>query len=292
MQGFRSALGLLLCAGASAMAWEAPTQHEWDAMQGREPFEEIAKAGIPLPPSRAEAMSASPLRYGQERVAVKYALACRMSVAKAARNRISPELNKTTAELARHCGAPALFCKYLELMAGQRLSRRQEYELRQAFDYLVREVYEVDTLQMRVFSESLSLPEKQHLTYMLSMPVAFMFDQAPEEPPARETLMADVRTMTTVLRKCNEILGKVTDGTTADAAAEQLKSLLSLWNTTLRVRAHAHSISVQFLPHEKLALQLLDSTSAALIETRRRLHGKQWFGSARLFAMDELFHWG
>ena len=292
MQGFRSALCLLLCAGASAMAWDAPTQHEWDAMQGREPFEEIAKAGIPLPPSRAEVMSASPLRYGQERAAIKYALVCRVAAAKAARNRISPELNKTTAELGRHRGAPVLFCQYLELMAGQRLSRRQEYELRQAFDYLVRETYGVDALQMRVFSESLRLPEKQHLAYMLSLPVAFMFDLASAEPPARDSLMADVRTMTTVLRECNEILSRVVDGTTADAAAEQLKSLLPLWNTTLRVRAHAHSISVQFLPHEKLALQLLDSTSAALIETRRRLHEKQWFGSARLFAMDELFHWG
>ena len=292
MQGFRSALCLLLCAGASAMAWDAPTQHEWDAMLGREPFEEIAKAGIPLPPSRAEAMSASPLRYGQERVAIKYALACRMSAAKAARNRISPELNKTTAELARHRGAPALFCKYLELMAGQSLSRRQEYELRQAFDYLVREVYGVDTLQMRVFSESLRLPEKQHLAYMLSLPVAFMFDLAPAEPPVRESLLAEVRTMTTVLRQCNEILSKVVDGATADAAADQLKLLLPLWNTTLHVRAHARSISVQFLPYEKLALQLLETTSAALIETRRRLHKKQWFGSARLFAMDELFHWG
>ena len=292
MQGFRSALCLLLCAGASAMAWDAPTQHEWDAMLGREPFEEIAKAGIPLPPSRAEAMSASPLRYGRERAAIKYALVCRTAAAKAARNRISPELNKTTAELGRHRGAPELFCQYLELMAGQSLSRRQEYELRQAFNYLVGETYGVDMLQMRVFSESLCLPEKQHLAYMLSLPVAFMFDQAPAEPPAREALLAEVRTMTTVLRQCNEILGKVTDGATADAAAEQLKSLLPLWNTTLRVRAHAHSISVQFLPHEKLALQLLDSTSAALIETRRRLHGKQWFGSARLFAMDELFRWG
>ncbi len=292
MQGFRSALCLLLCAGASAMAWDAPTQHEWDAMLGREPFEEIAKAGIPLPLSRAEAMSASPLRYGQERVAIKYALACRVSAAKAARNRISPELNKTTAELARHRGAPALFCKYLELMAGQSLSRRQEYELRQAFDYLVRETYGVDTLQMRVFSEGLSLPAKQHLAYMLSLPVAFMFDLAPAEPPARESLLAEVRTMTTVLRQCNEILSKVTDGATADAAAEQLKSLLPLWNTTLHIRAHARSISAQFQPHENLALQLLDSTSAALIETRRRLHGKQWYGSTRLSVMDELFRWG
>ena len=289
MQGFRSALCLLLCAGVSAMAWEAPTQHEWDAMLGRDPFEEIAKAGIPLPPSRAEAMSAAPLRYGQERCGIKYALVCRISSSKIDRNRISTELNKATAAIARRSGAPELFCQYLELMADQSLSRRQEYELRQAFNYLVGETYGVDMLQMRVFSESLDLPAKQHLAYMAGLPVAFMFDRPSAEPPARDVLLSDICTMTNVLRQCNETLGKVTDPASAELAAEQLKTLLPLWNTTLRTREHVRNMSVQFLPHEKLALQLLESTTRSLIASRRRLLEKKWFGSVRLEAVDELF---
>ncbi len=288
MRGTLSALCLLL-AGLPAWAWELPTQHEWAALQGEEPFTGILQAGIPLPPSREEAMAAAPLRYGREREAIKYAMACRTGAAKMARNRISPELNQTVANLARHRGAPALFCQYLELMAGQTLSRRQEYELRQAFNYLVQETYGVDMLQIRVFSESLQLPQREHLPYMLSLPVAFMFDPEPKEEPAREDLLPDIRTMTTVLRQCNEILSKVTSRASADAAAEQLKSLLPMWSTTLRTRAHARTLSVQFLPHENLALQLLDSTTTALLETRRSLHEKQWFGSARLQSMDELF---
>ena len=234
-------------------------------------------------------MAAAPLRYGQEREAIKYALTCRVSAAKAARNRISPELNQTVADLARHRGAPALFCQYLDLMAGQTLSRRQEYELRQAFNYLVLETYGVDMLQIRVFSESLQLPQKEHLSYMMSLPVAFMFDPEPKQPPTREELMPDIRTMTTVLRQCNEILSKVTSRATADAAAEQLKTLLPMWSTTLRTRAHARTLAVQFQPHENLSLQLLDSTTSTLLKTRRRLHEKHWFGSVRLQAMDELF---
>ena len=289
MQGFRSALCLLLCAGVSAMAWEAPTQHEWDAMLGREPFEEIAKAGIPLPPSRAEAMSAAPLRYGLERWGIKYALVCRISSSKMDRNRISPELNKATAVIARRSGAPKLFCRYLELMADLSLSRRQEYALRQAFNYLVEETYGVDMLQIRVFSEGLRLPDKQHLAYMSSLPVAFMFDMAPATRPSRERLLSDINIMTQVLRQCNEILEKVTDAASADAAAEQLKLLLPLWCTTQQTRVHLADMGGQFLPYEAWALQLLDSTTSGLMATRRRVHEKKWYGSARLLSMDELF---
>ena len=288
MRGVLPALGVLL-AGLPAAAWETPTHAEWAAMLGQESFAGMLEAGIPLPPSREEAMAAAPLRYGLQREAIKYALVCRTAAAKAARNRISPELNQAVAGLARRRGAPELFCRYLELMAGQELGRRQEYELRQAFQYLVRESYGVDMLQIRLFSEGLQLPEKAHLAFMLSLPVAFMFDPEPAEEPAREVLMSDIRTMTHVLRRCQEILGGVHDRASADAAAEQLKGLLPLWSTTLRTRVHARTMAVQFLPHENLALQLLDSTTAALLATRRRLHEKQWFNSARLVAMDELF---
>jgi hypothetical protein len=288
MRGFLPALVVLL-AGLPAAAWEPPAQHEWAALLGQEPFAGIQDAGIPLPPSREEAMAAAPLHYGLQREAIKYALVCRTAAAKAARNRISPELNRAVAGLARRRGAPELFCRYLELMSGQELGRRQQYELRQAFNYLVLQTYGVDMLQIRIFSEGLQLPEKTHLAFMLSLPLAFMFDPEPPEEPARETLLGDIRTMTQVLRRCHEILGGVHDRASADAAAEQLKELLPLWSTTLRTRAHSRTMAVQFLPHENLALQLLDSTTSALVATRRRLHEKQWFNSARLVSVDELF---
>lgn len=288
MRGFLPAL-CLLSAALPAMAWKAPTHAEWAALQGREPFAGMLRAGIPLPPSREEAMEAAPLRFGLERDVLKYALVCRTAAAKAARNRISPELNRSIANLARSCGGPALFIEYLELMASDKLSNRQQYELRQAFNYLVQETYGVDMLQMRVFSESLQLPGKQHLDYMVKLPVSFMFDQVPAEPPTREMLLPDIRTMTTVLRQCQELLDRVQDQASADAAAEQLKGLLPLWSTIQRTRVHSSTMSVQFLPHENLALQLLDSITSRLVATRRRLHEKQWFGSSRLMVMDELF---
>lgn len=280
---------LLFCvASVSAMAWELTPQNMQAAVQGDPLAETIADAGLPLPPTRLEAQVAAGLRYGLERSAIKRCLVYRTSLAKSARNRISPEINRSTAAMAKHLGAPALFGQYLELMADDTLSRRQQYALNQAFNYLVRETYSIDALLIRVVSESLQLPPAEHVAWLLQLPVAHMFDQTPPALPPRERLLADVQTMTSVLRSCDTILRSVHDRATADAAALRLQELLPLWNTTLALRAHSKQAKLSFTPAENFAVQLLDTTTSAVYQTRQRLHENDWFGSTRLRVADEL----
>lgn len=279
---------LLLLTTLPLAAWEPLQQNALAAVKGSDLQLSLLNAGLPLPPTRSEARSAAGYRYGLERQAIKRCLVYRTSLAKSARNRYSPELNRATAELARHTGAPALFAQYLELMAGRGLSRRQEYELNRALRYLVQETYGVDMLQIRLVSESLDLTSGEHTLYMLQLPVAGVFELSPQGLPARSQLLPDIRTLTTVMRRCGEILRKVHDRASADAAAARLQELLPLWGSAQHTRLHAGKMLDSFSAAEKLAVQLLDTTAMGLLEERRRLHEQNWYGSTRLRTIDEL----
>jgi uncharacterized protein with von Willebrand factor type A (vWA) domain len=207
-------------------AWEAPTQNALAALFGEVPQTTILQSNLPQVPPREEAQRAG-YRYELERNAMKRALLVRTSMAKAARGRILPATNSATAHLARREGAPEAFCSLLEKLARGNLSRRQEYAAEQALRQLLEETYAIDTLQMRLLSETLELPAREHLVYMLQFPTGGMFDMVSAQPPNQDQVLADIMEMTRVLRQENEILKQVHDLRSADAAALQLQKLLS-----------------------------------------------------------------
>lgn len=289
MDSMRGALpALFLAASLPLVAWEAPTHSELAAVLGDEALAAVLDAGLPLPPTREEARAAAGWRYWLERDALKRAMVYRTSRSKAERNRITPENNKVTASLARHCGAPELFCRYLKLQADDTLSRRQQYALDRALHFLLQETYGVDVLQIRLVSESLNLVPPDHMLYMLQMPVGGMYDMVSEGPLPDGRLLADLQTMMDVLRRANEVLLTVHDRASAEAAAVALQELLPLWCTTRQLRLLMRLGKIHFTPAEKLALQLLETTTARVIETRKRLHAARWYESTCLQAVDEL----
>lgn len=285
MRGFLTML--LAAASLPLLAWEAPAPAEWAAILGEEPFVSAQAAGLPLPPTREEARQESAWRYGQQRLALKRVLVYRISRAKADRHRITPENNKATASLARQLKAPDLFAAYLDLLAGETLSRRQEYALNQALQYMLQETYGIDTLSIRLMSETLALPAPEHLACMQQMPLYVLFDSTEEQPAFPGTPLADMQTMTTVLRCVQEELQKVHDTPSADAAALELQRLLPLWVMTRQTRLFLKQGEGSLSPAERWALQLLESTMAQLMQTRRELVTKRWYASTRLQAIDE-----
>lgn len=270
------------------MAWEAPSQHELAALLGGEPQATILQCGLPQVPTLDEARRASGWRYETERVAMKRALVFRTALTKANRGRVFAETNAATAKMARQWGAPEAFCRQLELLAIGELSRRQEYAAERALRLLVAETYAIDTLQMRLLAENLPLPSRELMAYMLQLPVGGMFDLVPGQPTPSPRVLADIVTMTTVLRQANDILRTVNDGRSADAAAARLQELLPLWATTQQTRYHRAAISAGMDAASQWAAQLLETTTEALLQTRRSLHEKDWYGSTRLEAIDEL----
>ena len=284
--GLLPALSVL--AALPLAAWEAPTQNELAALFGEEPQATILQSNLPQVPTREEAQRKG-YCYELERNAMKRALLVRTSTAKAARGRILPENNRATARLARSMGAPEVFCSLLEKLARGNLSRRQEYAAEQALRQLLEETYAIDTLQMRLFSESLDLPEREHLIHVLQFPTGGVFDMVSTQPPAQDQVLADIMEMTRVLRQENEILKQVRDLRSADAAALQLQKLLPQWGTTAQTRYHRATVGQRLSTAAGWAAQMLDSTTEQLIRTRRELHEKGWYGSTRLEAVDELF---
>lgn len=281
----------VLCAVAACLplgAWEAPSQNEMAALLGEEPQATVLESGLPLPPAGSEVRQGRGFRFDLERRAMKQVLVYRTSLARAERGRITPENNKACAAMAQRLAAPAIFSEYLRLLGSDTLSRRQQYAVNQALRYLLQEVYGIDTLQMRLISESLQLPAPQHMLFMLQLPAGGMFDMVSTQLPPRERVLPDIQLMTTVLRQADEILRTVYNAATADAAARRLQSLLPLWDTTQQTRYHAAALSEQLTPAERLAIQMLDAATSRLIQTRRALHEQKWYGSTTLQTVDEL----
>lgn len=281
----------VLCAVAASLplcAWEAPSQNEMAALLGEDPLATVLESGLPLPPGQSEARQGREFRFELERKVMKQVLVYRTSLAKAERGRITPENNKACAAMAQRMGAPAIFSEYLRLLGSDTLSRRQQYAVNQALRYLLQEVYGIDTLQMRLISESLQLPAPQHMLFMLQLPAGGMFDMVSSQLPPRERVLPDIQLMTTVLRQADEILRTVHNTAAADAAACCLQSLLPLWGTTQQTRYHAAAVSGQLSPAERLAIQMLDAVTSRLIQTRRALHEQKWYGSTTLPTVDEL----
>ncbi len=279
---------LLMLAGLPLQAWEPPSQNEMAALRGVEPYATALENGVPLPPTRDDARAAAGYRYEWERLALKRALVFQTSRAKSDRNRITADNYRATAAMARCFGAPELFVRYQEMLASDTISRRTEYAVRQALQSLVRDTYGIDILYIRYISEALDLPPAQHTLYMLQMPLHALYNMVPADLSAsRAQLLADMQTMTQVLRMANETLLKVTDRNTADAAALELQKLLPLWSTTTTAQVFLRSGEVTLTPAENLALQLLETTTSAVYSTRHRLAENKWFGSSRLRVVDE-----
>lgn len=267
-------------------AWVLPTQNEWAAVQGEETLLTIAECGIPLPPTQAEARA--DVRYGCRQAGLKRALVYLTSRAKSERNRVSPEIRRTTAVLARSSGAPELFCRYQEMLASGTLSRRQTYAVEMALEYLVAEVYGVDNLQLRLVSEALNLPPAEHLLYMLQMPLAGVYDLMPKNPPPREWILSDIQTMTRVMVEAAEILSQVRDRAGADAASVALQELLPLWGSSQQTRHHFNAFKNQLTMAEQLAMKLYEASRAQLLKRRRELLQNKWYDSPCLEVIDEL----
>lgn len=282
---------LLMLASLPLQAWPLPTQSEMAALRGEEPYATALGEGVPLPPTPEAARAAAGERYGLERMALKRAMVFRTSRAKAERNRISAANNLATAALARQLGAPEIFARYLELLASDTITRRQVYAVQQALNSLLRDCYNIDTLQIRFMSESLVLPAEQHTSCMLQMPLGGLYDYMPEVDPdaARALLLQDMQLITHVLRQVHTELLKVHDHATAESAAAALQQYVLLWNTTAPGRLLLRAGQIILTPAEKLALQLLESTASSLYKTRCALFEAEWYDSARLRCMDELF---
>lgn len=278
---------LLAMATQPLAAWVAPMQNELAAVQGEEPQATILQCGLPQVPTREEAQR-SGIRYELERNALKRALIFRTSLTKADRGRISSETNRATARLARRNGAPETFCKILERLARGNMSRRQTYAAEQALRQLVEETYAVDTLQMRLVSEALALPPREHLAFMLGLPVGNVFDLVPAQLPPQEQVLADILAMTNTMRQEIRILKTAQDLRSADTAATQLLPLLPVWGSTLPTRYHRAEVGARMSTSTLWAAQLMQGTMNELVTLRRELHKKGWFGSTRLEAVDEL----
>lgn len=281
----------LMLASLPLQAWQLPTQSEMAALRGEEPYATALGEGVPLPPTPEAARSAAGFRYAMERLALKRAMVFRTSRAKAERNRITAANNRATAALARQMGAPELFARYLELLASDTLTRRQAYAVQQSLNSLLRNAYNIDPLQIRFMSESLMLPPEQHTSSMLEMPLGGLYDCMPEVEPeaARALLLQDMQLITQVLRLVHAELLKVHDRTTAESAATALQQYVLLWSTTTPGRLLLREGQITLTPAEKLALQLLEATASRLYKTRRALAEAEWYDSARLRCMDELF---
>lgn len=286
MRGAFSALFLLV--SLPGPAWEAPSQNELNAVLGQEPQATILQCEQPLPPTREEART-SGIRYQLERAALKRALVYRTSQAKADRGRITAENNRATAQLASHLGAPACFVRYLELLADGNLSRRQEYAVEQALRLLLQETYTIDTLQIRLVSESLQLPAREHTLCMLQLPVGAMFDMVPGRHTPRERLLSDITAMSSTLVEVERVLSLVRDAASAESAASRLQALIPIWETTAQTRLHGTTQGTELSSYEKWAVEvLLTPATRRVLEQRRRLHQAGWFGSSRLQTVDEL----
>ncbi len=281
----------LMLASLPLQAWQLPTQSEMAALRGEEPYATALGEGVPMPPTPEAARSAAGFRYAMERLALKRAMVFRTSRAKAERNRITAANNRATAALARQMGAPELFARYLELLASDTLTRRQAYAVQQSLNSLLRNAYNIDPLQIRFMSESLMLPPEQHTSSMLEMPLGGLYDCMPEVEPeaARALLLQDMQLITQVLRLVHAELLKVHDRTTAESAATALQQYVLLWSTTTPGRLLLREGQITLTPAEKLALQLLEATASRLYKTRRALAEAEWYDSARLRCMDELF---
>lgn len=282
-------VSVLVAASLPLGAWEAPTSGEMAALLGQEPHLTMLESGQLLPLTAESTRQKRNFRFDLERKAMKLVLVYRTGLAKAARGRITAENNQACAAMARRLEAPALFTRYLELLSSNELSRREQYAVNQAFRYLVQDVYGIDSLQIRLVSESVQLPPAQHMLFLLQLPVESMFDMIPMVLPPREKVLPDIQLMTTVLRKVNNELKTVRDQRTADAAAQSLLPLLPLWCTTQQTRYHASAISGSLTPAENMAVQLLNSTLDYLVATRKALSEQKWYGSTRLQTIDELF---
>lgn len=288
MRFLRSVLCAVVAASLPLGAWEAPTQNELAALLGEEPQASVLESGVPLPPTVDEARKSRGYRFDLERKAMKQVLVYRTSLAKAERGRITPENNMACAAMSQRLGAPAIFCEYLKLLGSNTLSRRQQYAVNQALRSLLLDACGIDTLQMRLISESLQLPTPQHMLFMMQLPAGGMFDMVPVQQLPRGRVLADIQLMTTLLRRADEILRTVHNTATAEAAAHSLKALLPLWETTQQIRYRAGEVADLFTPAERMAAQMLDATTSRLIQTRRSLHEHKWYGSTTLQTVDEL----
>lgn len=270
------------------MAVERHPLNVLKVISGEDPFLSIAQARLPMPPTRSEAESGG-FRYEQQRLAIKRALVYRTSLAKANRYRISAENNRSTAAMARHLGAPAVFCEYLEHLASGELSYREERVAEQALRHVAQNVYGVDILRIRQVSESLELPGAAHTAAMLAMPVSGMYDAITVAPPADSQVLPDIQTMTTVQRQLHGILASVHDKASAQAAAEKLADMIPLWSTTFPSRVHGPELSQKLTPAEKMSAQLLNYTIHPIVKLRKELDDKEWYGCELLMIMDEQF---
>lgn len=279
---------LFMLASLPLAAWNAPSQNVLNAVLGQEPQATILQCVQPLPPTREEARS-SGIRYQLERAALKRALVYRTSQAKADRGRITAENNRATALLARHLGAPDSFVRYLELLADGNLSRRQEYAVEQALRLLLQETYTIDTLQIRLVSESLQLPAREHTLCMLQLPVGAMFDMVPGRHTPRERLLSDITAMSSTLGEVERVLSLVRDAASAESAVSRLQALIPIWETTAQTRLQGTTQEAELSSYEKWAVEvLLTPATRRVLEQRRRLHQAGWFGSSRLQTVDEL----
>ena len=285
----RVLLPAVFCAAAMPLAaWEGLSATEMAAIRGEEPMATALAQAVPLPPVREEIPDKTGFRFAKEQLALKRAVIYSTVRAKGERYRVSRDNYLATAELARQHGAPAIYCRYLELLSAETLNRRQEYAVSRAVQYLLQEAYGIDILQIRLIVEICHLPVKDLLAFMQQMPLHGMFDMVSVLPPPTERIASDLLAMAEVMGKASRLFSGVHDIKTADEAAFELLRLLPLWNTTMNTRAYMHEAKVEYSPVEIVALRFLNAQRAQYFKFRQSLVEKDWYGSTRLQTIDSL----
>ncbi len=244
-------------------------------------------AAVPHPPSAEVLAQLEPARLEKEQVALKEVWLSRLICAREERNRITRENVADSALLALKLGAPEGFAASLRRVAVGNLSPRERYEqenCQQAF----LDAYGVDAREMRFFVEACGLTPAELREVVAWLPLASLFNlpSVPAEELSVERLRSDFVATLAAHRDAAQLLRPVVDRASADAAAEALLPVL------LRAQAALPSLVCASEELRRPALAPLSGV-ATLVEDAfarecERVKQAQWYGSARLQALDYL----
>ncbi len=259
------------------------------ALWGESPYAEIRAAGFPLPPTRAEVERLPAVRRLQEQSALKAVWLERLIRAREERNRVSRDNLSHCALMAARQGAPAVFVELLRRQAEGALSFRERHLLESAQLSLL-SAYAVDARELRFFVEGTSLAPEALREVAAWLPLAGLFNipaSAEDMPVSSRALGSDYIEVLAVYHDLAAAWKEVVDRETADAAAGALLPALARYGTAMRslLLASPELRSAATAPYAPYA----GPVEAAYTRERSRMLEQNWFGSARLQALDYLF---
>ncbi len=245
------------------------------------PYAELWQAGLPLPPSPAECEALPARQFQQEQLAMKRVWLMRVLRARAERNRVSRQNWRGCAAQAREWGAPAVFAELLERRASDSLSRAQCYLVETALDHMLA-LYRVDALEIRYFVESSALPPD--MAEADWFPLSLLFNTVPPAGLSSEAVGAHDLALLSALSELALLYSSVQDAASADAAAAAMPPLLARFRSASRALGYAPD-ELRLHVRSRYAA-LAGRAEGAWLAQRRRVAEADYFGSARLRALD------